>query len=84
MKKIFGPAWLVAWLSGILPDPIFMLGKKTPWYRQSWLRNVPWLAVALIAPLAIFLAWKGVERLLPKGGTDIQPADGQAALTPLT
>jgi hypothetical protein len=65
MKKVFAPAMLGAWLSGILPDNVFRLGKKTPWYRQSWTSNLPWIAVALMMPLALFLLWKGGSLLWP-------------------
>lgn len=60
MKKMFGPAWLTAWLAGRLPDSIFSFGKKTPWYRQSWMANAPWITGALMAPLLLYLLWKGV------------------------
>ena len=62
MKRLFAPAWLSAWLSGLLPDGFFWLGKKTPWYRRGWTASAPWLAPVLIAPFAIFLGWKLVSR----------------------
>jgi hypothetical protein len=72
MKKLFAPAWITAWTAGVLPDSIFFLGKKTPWYRQSWMANMPWIAVALATPLALFLLWKGASimwlKLAPAGG----------------
>ena len=58
MKKLFAPTWFTAWLTGLLPDSVFWMGKKTPWYRRSWLANAPWLAPALIAPFGIYLIWK--------------------------
>ena len=63
MKKLFGPAWVSAWLAGWLPDSVYFIGKKTPWYRKSWKAYAPWIAGALVAPLAIFLTWKGISRL---------------------
>lgn len=66
MKRLFAPTWLSAWLSGLLPDSVFWLGKKTPWYRRSWMTNAPWLAPVLIAPFAIFLGWKLVSRSTSK------------------
>lgn len=64
MKKIFAPTWLTAWIMGLIPDGMFMFGKKTPWYRRSWMANAPWLGAALMAPFALFLGWKGVSMLL--------------------
>jgi hypothetical protein len=63
MKKLFAPAWLTAWLAGVLPDRVFWLGKKTPWYRQSWMLNARWFGLALMAPFAAFLLWKGISAL---------------------
>jgi hypothetical protein len=63
MKKFFGPALLSGWLAGVLPEGIFKLGKKTPWYRKSWMLSAPWFGGALMAPLAIYMAWKGVSKL---------------------
>ncbi len=68
MKRLFAPTVLTAWLSGLLPDSMFSLGKKTPWYRRSWMANAPWLAPLLIAPFAIFLIWKGSSRLMSRDG----------------
>lgn len=84
MKKVFGPGWTGAWLASILPDSLNVLGKKTPWYRQSWVRNVPWLAVALSSPFAVFLIWKIVSLAVPKGerGTEApQPQPPSIELT---
>jgi hypothetical protein len=66
MKKIFAPAWLTAWFMGIIPDGMFGIGKKTPWYRRSWMANAPWLGAALMVPFALFLAWRGVSLLLQR------------------
>ncbi|HZU11931.1 MAG TPA: hypothetical protein VFB58_03755 [Chloroflexota bacterium] len=66
MKKLFGPAWLGAWLAGILPTPLFKIGKQTPWYRRSWRQQSPWMAAVLAVPLVVFLVWKGMDLLLPK------------------
>jgi hypothetical protein len=63
MKKVFGPAWLTAWLAGIRPDGFFFIGKKTPWYRQSWMQFAPWIGAALMAPFTVFAVWKGVKAL---------------------
>lgn len=60
MKRLIAPAWLTAWLAGWLPDSIFKLGKKAPWYRQSLIADIPWVAVVLAAPLVLFLGWKGI------------------------
>lgn len=63
MKKLFAPTILGAWLAGLLPDQFLWLGKKTPWYRQSWMANAPWLAAVLMAPLGLFLLYKGASLL---------------------
>lgn len=63
MKKLVAPAWLTGWLTGIIPTSLFKLGRKTPWYRQSRVENIPWVAVALTAPLVLFAAWKGMRLL---------------------
>jgi hypothetical protein len=68
MKKVFGPAWFTAWLAGILPDGLFFLGKKTPWYRRSWIQFAPWVGAALMAPFAVFLMWKGIKALTSGSG----------------
>lgn len=83
MKKRLETAWLTALVSDTLPDSVMRLRKRTPWYRPSRLRTVPWLAVAFIAPLAIFLLWKGVELLLPKGEST-GPSGNQPPSTELT
>jgi hypothetical protein len=64
MKRLFASAWLGAWLADLLPDGVFFLGRKTPWYRRGWMANATWLAPALIAPFALFLLWKGGARLM--------------------
>lgn len=63
MKKLFASGWLAAYLMGWLPNGIFGLGAKTPWYRQGWMRFAPYIAGALIAPLVLFLGWKGFQML---------------------
>jgi hypothetical protein len=84
VKKRFGMAWLSDWLSDILPETVFPLGKRTPWYRPSQLRSVPWLPVAFIAPFAVFLLWKGVALLMPQGEGAAQSSGNQPPATELT
>ena len=70
MKKIFAPTWLTAWITGLIPDGPFVFGKKTPWYRRSWMANAPWLGAALMAPFALFLAWKGASMFMKRGAAE--------------
>lgn len=84
MKKPFEMTGLGTWVSDIIPNPVFRLGKETPWYSPSQLRTVPWLAVAFIAPFGIFLAWKGVELLLPKSESAPRSSASQPPTTELT
>jgi hypothetical protein len=84
VKKQLVVASLSAWVSNVMPNPGLRLGKKTPWYRSTRLRNVPWLAVAFIAPFAIFLGWKGVTLLLRKGERGAQSSGNQPPATELT
>lgn len=84
MNKPFGVPWLGTWVSDIIPDPVFRLGKRTPWYASTRLRTVPWMAVAFIAPFAVLLLWKGVAFLLPKSGRDTQSSANQPPTTNLT
>ena len=64
MKKLFGPTWLGAWLAGFLPGKVFNVGRKTPWYRQSWMANAPWIGAALMVPFAVFLIWVVARKML--------------------
>jgi hypothetical protein len=66
MKKLFGPAWLSAWVMGLLPDRAFQFGKKTPWYRRSWMANTPWIGAVLMAPFVAFVLWKGTSMLMAR------------------
>lgn len=66
MKRLFGPASLGGYLSGILPPGIFNLRRRTPWYRRNWMTESPWIGGVLAAPLVVFLVWKGVDLLLPR------------------
>lgn len=84
MKKLLVVTALSAWVNNLMPDISFPLGKKTPWYRSSQFRGVPWLAVAFIAPFAIFLVWKGGTLLLGNNGSAGQPSDNQPPATELT
>lgn len=72
MKKIFATAWLDTWLTGMLPGRTFLPGKRTPWYRRTLPSGAPWLAAVLIAPLALFLAWKGTSLLRNKKSSEKQ------------
>lgn len=83
MKNLFGMASLTTWVSDILANFGFPLGKKTPWYRPSRLRSVPWLAVAFIAPFAIFLVWKGAGILLGQGESAAPSENNQPPATEL-
>jgi len=67
MKRLFAPAWLNTWLTRSLPGRTFLPGKRTPWYRRSLPASAAWLAPVLIAPLALFLVWKGASLLKDKG-----------------
>ena len=66
MKRFLTPTWITAWFMGLLPNGVFGLGKKTPWYRRIPTAYAPWVGGALMAPFAIFLAWKGVSLLRGK------------------
>lgn len=70
MKKLFAPTWLTAWVTGLLPDHLFFLGRKTPWYRRGLRDYGFWAAGALIAPFALFLLWKGIAALRGSTGTE--------------
>jgi hypothetical protein len=63
MKKLLAPAWLWIWLTGRVPDSVFVLGKKTPWYRKSARQMFPMLGVGLMLPFALFVGWKLIGRL---------------------
>jgi len=63
MEKLFAPAWLTAWLAGWLPKSIFKVGKKTPWYRRSWVEFAPWIAGAAALPILAAGAWFGLRAL---------------------
>lgn len=67
MKKLLDVDWLQAALPGRLPFP----GKKTPWYRQI-LQQPIWVAGALVAPFALFLAWMVISKLLMQPVTEEQ------------
>lgn len=63
MKDLFAPLLTASWLTGLLPDWTFLGVKKTPWYRRSWIMTARWVPAVLVAPLAVFLVWKGIGRL---------------------
>lgn len=62
MKKFFGPVLSAGWIAGLVPDRVFSLGKKTPWYRRSWIMTARWIPAVLAAPLLGFLIWKGISK----------------------
>lgn len=64
MKRLFSPAWMSAWLAGLLPRSLFNVGRKTPWYRRSWMTYAPWISVALITPFAVFLIWVVARKMV--------------------
>jgi hypothetical protein len=60
MKKILLTSWIADTLFARLP----FLERKAPWYRRYHLNASPWLPVALVAPLALFLLIEGLRRRL--------------------